>query len=353
MKRSAPPSLVLAVLFTLALAGNASAGPVLQVLSGTYVIAAGTTWSLGSTNVSKSFNFTPQNIGNTTLNRTAATQVVGTGFSLFSDFGSLTAGNSGLFIISFNSAVGVGTWTADVTITTNAPGSPFKFKVTVEVTSGTQSRIIVRKPDGTEVPTGTSGMTFAPTLVQDSAAAQSVTVGNIGSASATVTGITIDDLANWAVSSVPAVPPSFAIPVGGTPATVSVTFKPVTGGAKSATVTIAYTDPVVRTCTFTVSGTALAPLMSVSQGSTPVGNGGTFTFPATLYNDTSSRDFTLTNSGDGELRLSGTPRVVLGGSNADQFSVTLQPTTPIPSSGASGSSPSSSLPPARVPRPRQ
>ena len=57
-------------------------------------------------------------------------------------------------------------------------------------------------------------------------------------------------------------------------------------------------------------------------------------FGSTLINSgTIDRTFTILNTGTGALTLSGTPKVALSGTNAGDFSVTTQPTSPVAASG--------------------
>jgi uncharacterized delta-60 repeat protein len=46
------------------------------------------------------------------------------------------------------------------------------------------------------------------------------------------------------------------------------------------------------------------------------------------------RTFTVANTGIGTLNLSGTPKVVIGGTNATDFSVSVQPTSPVAAAGS-------------------
>lgn len=55
---------------------------------------------------------------------------------------------------------------------------------------------------------------------------------------------------------------------------------------------------------------------------------------ATENSGTVERTFTIQNTGDGELTLDGTPKVALSGTDADQFSVTSQPSSPVAAAGS-------------------
>lgn len=49
---------------------------------------------------------------------------------------------------------------------------------------------------------------------------------------------------------------------------------------------------------------------------------------------TVSRTFTISNTGTGDLTLSGSPKVVVGGTHAADFTVTVQPSSPVAASGS-------------------
>ena len=73
---------------------------------------------------------------------------------------------------------------------------------------------------------------------------------------------------------------------------------------------------------------------SIADGdSTPSTADGTDFGNADISTGTVDRTFTITNSGDAVLNLTGTPVVAVGGTDAGDFAVTAQPSTPIASSG--------------------
>ncbi len=94
-------------------------------------------------------------------------------------------------------------------------------------------------------------------------------------------------------------------------------------------------DGIVRS--YSLSAPALAPEIAVSGNSTNIENGDTI--PSLLdhtdfgsqlvFGGTEVRTFTVSNSGTGELTLYGTPKVMVSGTNAADFSVTDQPDSPV------------------------
>lgn len=71
-----------------------------------------------------------------------------------------------------------------------------------------------------------------------------------------------------------------------------------------------------------------APEINLKQGSTNIPSGGSFGFGTIVTGSSSAvTTFTIENTGNANLNLTGTPIVVLGGTNQDQFSVNQTATT--------------------------
>lgn len=99
-------------------------------------------------------------------------------------------------------------------------------------------------------------------------------------------------------------------------------------------------SPVTQAFTLTVNSLnapeidVLGKGFSILSGSaTPSTANGTDFGPLTLA-ASSSQTFTLQNTGTAALNLSGTPLVTLGGAQAADFSVTLQPSSPVAAAGS-------------------
>jgi hypothetical protein len=74
--------------------------------------------------------------------------------------------------------------------------------------------------------------------------------------------------------------------------------------------------------------------VSIADGDTTPSSGDDTDFGSTLVTGGMvSRTFTIQNTGTGDLNLTGTPKVVLSGTNAADFSVTVQPSSPVTSGG--------------------
>lgn len=166
-----------------------------------------------------------------------------------------------------------------------------------------------------------TSLTLASTAIGNTSAAQSVTVSNTGTASLSLSAITLSNPADYIISGgTCAAPGSVA---AGANCTVSVAFKPSTGaaGARSGTLSLTHNaagSPGSVTLTGTATA-ALAPVASqtasLSYGSLNVGTAG------------SAQTVTLSNSGNAALTLgtlsisSGTEFSISGGTCAAGGSV--------------------------------
>jgi GH25 family lysozyme M1 (1,4-beta-N-acetylmuramidase) len=86
-----------------------------------------------------------------------------------------------------------------------------------------------------------------------------------------------------------------------------------------------------------------SPSMSLSYGDTAIGNGdqspstakGTDFGNAVYGFQSSPATFTISNTGNGALNLTGVPRVQFGGNNPNDFGMNAQPSTPVAANGGS------------------
>ncbi len=118
-------------------------------------------------------------------------------------------------------------------------------------------------------------------------------------------------------------------------------FDPSAFGLRQATVSIA-NDSAVNPYTFAIqgSGTAVPEIdvlgksLSIPSGDTsPAATDGS-DFGLVTLADSASQSFTIQNTGTIDLTLSGTPLVELSGVNPADFSITLQPTSPVAPAGS-------------------
>jgi hypothetical protein len=114
-----------------------------------------------------------------------------------------------------------------------------------------------------------------------------------------------------------------------------VRFTPGGTGLRGATLSIANNDSDENPYNFAISGTGAAPEINVKQGTTNIpDNTGSYDFGSVNAGSNTSVTFTIENLGSAALNLTGSPLVVVGGTNAGDFSVT---TSPSPSISASSS----------------
>jgi len=160
------------------------------------------------------------------------------------------------------------------------------------------------------------------------------TIRNTGQLDLTGLGITVDgpDAAMFTIVASPTSP----VPAsGGT--TFTVRFIPTSDGAKLATLHIASNDSDENPFDIVLTGTGPGPEIAVKGNGANIDDGSMTPsitnhteFGSALVNGGAmTRTFTIENSGALALNLTGTPRVQVGGAHAADFSVTLQPATPV------------------------
>jgi predicted outer membrane repeat protein len=156
------------------------------------------------------------------------------------------------------------------------------------------------------------------------------TITNSGTANLTLTTpITLGgvDPGQFSIQAQPTSP----VASGGGTTTFTVRFTPTSAGAKSATIAIANNDDDENPYNLSITGTGTAPEMALSQGATPIGDGGSHSFGSQVLSSNTDLVFTVTNSGTANLSL--TTPLTLGGTDSGQFSIQAQPSSPVVSGG--------------------
>ncbi len=125
--------------------------------------------------------------------------------------------------------------------------------------------------------------------------------------------------------------PSSPVPASGS-TTFTVRFSPESAGTKTSAIAIANSDGNENPYNLTITGTGTAPEIALSQGATPISDGDSHNFGSQSLSSSTDVEFTITNSGNANLTLA-TP-LIIGGSNADQFTVQAQPASPVTGSGS-------------------
>ncbi|TDU70687.1 hypothetical protein EI77_02735 [Prosthecobacter fusiformis] len=171
----------------------------------------------------------------------------------------------------------------------------------------------------------TSGSGAFGNVPMNTTADTTYTITNSGDAVATITGFTVSGT-GFALQG--AAPTSVAAS-GGT-ATFTVRFSPTARQSYTGSAVITSTGSTGSPITVNLTGTGVAPEIEVSENGTVINDGGSADFPDVTLNGgpntaNSSLTFTITNTGTAQLNLTGTPKVVVGGTHASEFSVTTQP----------------------------
>jgi FtsP/CotA-like multicopper oxidase with cupredoxin domain len=154
-----------------------------------------------------------------------------------------------------------------------------------------------------------SSLAFNSVLVNKASAAQTVTVSNAaGAGTLAISGVSITGT-NPGDYMVSANTCTAALPAGSS-CTISVTFQPAAMGSRSATLTIASSNPTALAVPLT--GTGIAPVISPSNNAFQFGN-------ITVGTTTNSQTLIITNTGNAPLTVNG---ITLSGGNAADFAQT-------------------------------
>jgi hypothetical protein len=280
---------------------------------------------------------------------------------------TFTITNSGTAVLNLSDNPRVtigGTHAADFTLTTDAPttvasgGGTETFVITFDPSaSGLRTATVsIANDDSDENPynfsiQGTGTVAPAPEMALSQGAtpiadggSQSFgsqvlnsntdlvfTITNSGNANLTLTTpLTLGgtDPGQFSIQAQPTTP----VAGGGSTTTFTVRFTPTSTGAKTATISIANNDADENPYDLTVTGTGTAPEMALSQGATPIADGGSQDFGSQATGTNTDLVFTITNSGTANLTL--TTPLTLGGTDPGQFSIQAQPTTPVAGGGS-------------------
>jgi hypothetical protein len=196
--------------------------------------------------------------------------------------------------------------------------------------------------DGDTTPDTADHTDFETAVEAGGTVVRTFTIANTGDATLSLTGTPVVVVSgahsnDFTVT----LDPTNAI-AAGTSTTFQVTFDPSALGSRTGMVSIANDDADEDPYDFAIEGegTAVAlPEMNVTgngQGiadgdTTPTSDDHTYFSVAAVSGGTVVRTFTIENTGPGALSLTGTPLVVVSGTHAGDFAVTLDPTNSIAS----------------------
>ncbi|HUI41778.1 MAG TPA: choice-of-anchor D domain-containing protein, partial [Terriglobia bacterium] len=215
--------------------------------------------------------------------------------------GTLAAGSSCMINVSFSPTLS-GADNGTLTVTDNSNG----------VTGSTQTSALTGTGVAPVAHLTPSTLTFASQLVGTTSAAQTLTLSNTGTATLTITGVTLSgtNAADFALAS----NTCGASLAAGSSCTIGVTFTPASTGSRSATVTVTDNSngQSGSTQTSALSGTGVAPVAGLAPAS--------LTFASQLVGTKSSaQGLTLSNTGTATLTITS---VALSGTNAADFAET-------------------------------
>jgi hypothetical protein len=285
--------------------------------------------AVASGSISKTF--TIQNTGTVALSIGAIT-ISGANAADFSivanPASSIAAGGSTTFILSFDPSAG-GTQSATFSIANgDTDENPYNFSLQG---TGMEQEIDVRGntvsiADGDLIATTADWTDFSSTNTT-----RTFTIYNTGSTDLTIGGLSFSGTnpGDFAVTSAPN-----ATVTSGNSTTFTVTFTPSGSGTRTATLSIINNDSTENPYDFRVQGTGVLPSIAIKGNSVAISDGDTTPtitdwtdFNSTNIYSPITRVFTIENSGNMNLNLTGTPLVSISGSS--DFSVSVQPTTPV------------------------
>ncbi|MCU0417774.1 MAG: glycosyl hydrolase family 8 [Cytophagaceae bacterium] len=311
--------------FTFTINGTGST-PEINVRQGTTNYLNASTYSFGTFNVGSTVTpvtFTLENLGNGVLNLTGTPNRIvlsGTDAASFTlvQTGVTASVNPGLnvtYTVAFNPTT-AGVKNALLTIASNDTDEP-SYVINLSGTAVTNPEINLRQ--GTTSYPSAGNFTFPATTIGSPLPATTFTIENTGNGTLTLSGSPIVAITGANAADFVIVQPTGASIAAAGTSTFTIQFVPTTAGAKTATISIANNDSDENPYTLVLSGTAIspaAPEINVRQNTTTLISGtGTYTFtPAVAVGSSSATvTFTIENTGNAVLNLTGSPVVQITG----------------------------------------
>jgi len=282
---------------------------------------------------SSTTNFSIQNNGLQTLTLT------GTGAAALVKGGA----NPGDFIITttqtFSTSIGAlgatgftvqfkptsaGAKSASITITSNDSDEG----TYVIYLNGTATASVISVVQGaTTYPSNGTAYDFGNVVQATASAPVTFTIKNTGNAALNLTNLPLTATGDFQITTQPTSP--VAATTGTT--TFIVTFTPTALGVRTGTITIASNDPATPSYVLKLTGTGIvppAPEINVKVGTTDYLTASTYSFgTVNVGTATPATTFTIENTGNAVLNLTGTPKIAISGTNATDFTVTQTTTT--------------------------
>ena len=240
------------------------------------------------------------NTGNATLNISSI--ALSSGYSQTNTCGSSLAMNSSCSINVTFKPTSQGAVNGTLTVTDNSNGS----------SSSTQTVTLSGTGIGPTAGVTPASLTFASQLVNTTSASQSITLNNTGNTTLTITSIVIGGSNAGDFGQTNNCATSIAANAS---CSITVSFKPTAAGARSASVTVTDNSngAAGSTQAASLTGTAVAPVATVSPSSLPA-------FAGTLVGTSSNpQSVSLSNTGSATLSITG---IAITGTNSSDFSQT-------------------------------
>ncbi|MEI1277508.1 choice-of-anchor D domain-containing protein [Leptospira venezuelensis] len=339
-------------IFILNLSGTANPAPApdIQIKRGSTTFTSGssvhTFTSVQENTSGTAVSFTINNIGDATLNLSTIT-LTGANSNQYSldvsgTSSAVAASGSTTFSVTFSPS-STGTKTATITIPSDDAGTPnYTFGLSGTATPTPVPEMNVQRVTGSvNIADGSGTFDFGSQVENVAGSAVQFRIQNLGTASLSLSGTPIVEITgtNSDQFEVTVQPSTTSVASSGT-TTFSVRFVPTSTGAKTGSISIANNDSDENPYNFTITGTGTptpAPEINLKQASTSIASSGTYSgISDTRIGSTSATTtFTVENTGTATLNLSGSPRVVVGGTDSSLFSVVSQPSATVAASGTS------------------
>jgi len=241
-------------------------------------------------------DFSIQNIGSSTLNLTNLATIFNScpGFSFTqTPPSSLTATSSAGFTIKFQQTFR-GTYSCTVSFAHNGAGNnPLSFTITAH----TLAPVLVVSSGGTQIFNNAPALNMGSTPL-GSPISKVFTITNNGDATLSLSGLSSGSSA-FTISGFP-----FSVAAGSS-ANFTVTFKALNAGTYNSQYSFGTSDPQFPSFNLNVQATGVGPAMTVTDpGGAVVPNGSTYAYGSTPQGVSTSRLFTISNSGNAALTIS-------------------------------------------------
>jgi len=255
----------------------------------------------------------------------------------------VTPGGSTNFRVTLNPA-GAGVRTATISIANDdSDENPYDFVIqgtglAPEIAVQGKGTVIV---NGDTTPSASDDTDFGSIEIAGGYVERTFTIVNSGNVNLNLSGASRVSIAGADASAFTITTPPAATVAAGGSTTFTVSFDPSSAGLKTAILSIANDDNDRNPYTFVIQGRGTAPEIAIQGYGVYIADGDTT--PATAdgtdfgiiqVGESIRVTFTIINSGSKDLNLTGLPKVNIAGVNAADFTIDIQPASPIAPGGA-------------------